>query len=348
MTKTATTITNVSATPDSVHWGYQDGSREPVCEIPDGGTVRVRTVQGGIDDPVPAGWLADDVRAILNSDTQRGPGPHILTGPIAVHGANPGDALAIDLLDIRFGAPYGINRMRPGRGLFPEALAADSGPDTAVIPIDPDQRTGQVPPGIDIPLRPFFGIVATAPPPAWGSISTIEPRANGGNIDCKELIVGTRLFLPVFVPGANVSLGDGHAAQGDGEIDQTAVETCLDGDLRMSVRPGLTLDHPLAITPAGLIAMGFESNLEAAARAAVNQLLTFLEAHCGLPWLAGYRLASLAVDLRITQVVNRVVGVHAVLPHSVLEQLDTPDWLTTPTPEPATDIPSTPGGTPWP
>ena len=348
MTVTATSATEVSATPESVHWGYQDGSREPICEIADGGTIRVRTVQGGIDDPVPAEWMADDVREILQSGIQRGPGPHILTGPIAVRGAKPGDVLAIDLLDIRFGAPYGFNRMRPGAGLFPAALAAESDPDTVAIPIDADHRTGRVPPGIDIPLRPFFGIVATAPPPSWGSISTIEPRTNGGNIDCKELIAGTRLFLPVFVPGGNVSFGDGHAAQGDGEINQTAVETCLDGDVRMSVQPELTLDHPLAITPAGLIAMGFEANLEAAARAAVNQLLAFLETHCGLAWLDGYRLASLAVDLRITQVVNRVVGVHAVLPHSVLAQLDTPDWLAAPTPEPASDIPATPGGTPWP
>ncbi len=343
-----TAMPEVSATPTSVHWGYQDGSREPVFEIPDGGTVRVRTVQGGLDDPVPDEWLADDLRAIIDSDTPRGPGPHILTGPIAVEGAQPGDVLAIDLLDIRFGAPYGINRMRPGGGLFPEALDAGSDPDTVAIPIDPERRTGRVPPGIDVPLRPFFGIVATAPPPAWGSISTIEPRANGGNIDCKELIVGTRLFLPVFVPGANVSFGDGHAAQGDGEIDQTAVETCLDGDVRMRVQPGLTLDHPLAVTPAGLVAMGFEANLEEAARAAVGRLLAFLDEHCGLPWLDGYRLASLAVDLRITQVVNRVVGVHAVLPHSVLAQLDIPPWLVAPMPEPATEIPSTPGGTPWP
>ena len=347
MTTTATTITEMRATAASVHWGYQDGSREPVCEIPDGDTVRVRTVQGALDDPVPAEWLADDVRAILDGEIARGPGPHILTGPVAVEGAQPGDVLAIDLLDIRFGAPYGINRMRPGGGLFPTALAADSGPDTVAIPIDSGQCTGRVPPGIDIPLRPFFGIVATAPPPSWGSISTVEPRANGGNIDCRELIVGTRLFLPVFVPGANVSFGDGHAAQGDGEVDQTAVETCLDGDLRLTVQRGLTLDHPLAVAPAGLIAMGFGADLEEAARAAVNQLLTFLEQHCGLPWRAGYRLASLAVDLRITQVVNRVVGVHAVLPHSVLSQLDIPDWLVTPTPEPATDITSTPGGTPW-
>lgn len=345
---TATTITEVLATPESVHWGFQDGNLGPAYEVADGATIRVRTVQGGLDDPVPAGWLADDTRAILDSDVRRGPGPHILTGPVAVRGANPGDVLAIDLLDIRFGAPYGINRIRPGGGLFPEALAPESDPDTVAIPIDPDQRTGRVPPGIDIPLRPFFGIVATAPPPAWGSISTIEPRANGGNVDCKELIAGTRLFLPVFVPGANVSFGDGHAAQGDGEIDQTAVETCLDGDVRMTLQPQLTLDHPLAITPAGLIAMGFEPTLEEASRAAVDQLLTFLEQHCGLPWFAGYRIASVAVDLRITQVVNRVVGVHAVLPHSVLSQLDIPDWLAAPAPEPATNIPSTPGGTPWP
>lgn len=337
----------LQATPESVHWGFQDGNRKAVCEIPDGGVVRVRSVQGKLDDPVPARWIADDLRAIIDSDIPRGPGPHIVTGPIAVEGAKPGDVLAIDLLDIRFGAPYGINLMRPGKGLFPDALDASVDVDIVAIPIDAEQRTGRVPPGIDIALRPFFGIIATAPPPSWGTISTVEPRANGGNIDCKELIQGTRLFLPVFVPGANVSVGDGHAAQGDGEINQTAVETSMDGDLRIAIQPGLAIDHPLAVTPAGLVTMGFEDTLEAAARAAIDQLLTFLETYCDLPWMAGYRLASLAVDLHITQVVNRRVGVHAILPHAVLSQLDIPDWLVVSPPGPSIDSPSTTGGTPW-
>jgi len=336
-------VTEVRPTPESVHWGFQDGKLEPSFEIPDGGTVRVRTIQGGLDDPVPDHWLADDIREIIESDVPRGPGPHILTGPIAVQGAQVGDVLSIDVLDIRFGAPYGLNLMRPGKGLFPDALDPSVEVDKVAIPIDSEQRTGRVPPGIDIALRPFFGIIATAPPLSWGTVSTVEPRANGGNVDCKELIAGSRLFLPVFVPGANVSVGDGHAAQGDGEMNQTAVETCLEGDLRIRVEPDLRLDHPLAITPAGLVSMGFADDLETAARTAADQLLTFLEAHCGLPWMEGYRLASLSVDLRITQVVNRVVGVHAVLPHDVLKQLDTPDWLATPPPEP--DPVSLPGGT---
>jgi acetamidase/formamidase len=324
------TVTEVLPTPASVHWGYQDGTRAPVTHIADGGHVRVRTVQGRLTDPVPPDWLADDVRAIIASDTPRGPGPHIVTGPVAVEGARPGDVVAVDILAIRLGARYGINRMRTGTGLFPDALPPGSEPDVVAIPVDPATGTGRVPPGIDVRLRPFFGIVATAPDPAWGRVSTVEPRANGGNMDCRELTAGTRLFLPVFVPGANVSVGDGHAAQGDGEIDQTAIETCLEGDLAIAVQPGLTLDRPLAVTPAGLVAMGFDATLDAAARTAVDDLLRFLDRYCGLPWLAGYRLASLAVDLRVTQVVNREVGVHAVLPHDVLAQLDTPDWLRTP------------------
>lgn len=339
-TTTGTTVTEVRPTPSSVHWGFQDGRRDPAFEIADGGTVRVRTVQGRLDDPVPAEWLADDVRAIIDSDAPRGPGPHIVTGPVAVRGARPGDVLAVDILDIRFGARYGINRIRPGAGMFPAALAAGSSVDTVAIPIDPEAGKGRVPPGVDIPLRPFFGIIATAPPPSWGTVSTVEPRENGGNMDCKELVAGTRLFLPVFIPGANVSIGDGHGAQGDGEIDQTAVETCLEGDLRIGVAPGVELDRPLALTPSGLVAMGFDVSLDVAARVAVDDLLRFLERHCGLPWMAGYRLASLTVDLRVTQVVNRVVGVHAVLPHEVLAQLDVPDWLRAPTPGPVSNVPS--------
>lgn len=324
--------TEVLPTPETVHWGYQDGTRPAVVEISDGGYVSVRSVQGRLADPVAADWIAADVRAIVGSDITRGPGPHIVTGPVAVRGARPGDVIAIDILDIRFGARYGINRIRPGGGLFPDALPAEADVDVAAIPIDADARTGRVPPGIDIPLRPFFGIIATAPPPEWGTISTVEPRENGGNMDCRELVPGTRLFLPAFVPGANISIGDGHGAQGDGEVDQTAVETCLEGDFRIAVQPGVEIERPLALTPVGLVAMGFGATLDEAARLAVDDLLRFLDRHCGLAWIHGYRLASLVVDLRITQVVNRIVGVHAVLPLAVLDQLDVPGWLRRPTP----------------
>lgn len=324
------TATEVWPTPTTVHWGFQDGSRPPVAEMPDGGLLRVRSVQGRLTDPVPAEWIADDVRAIIASDVTRGPGPHIVTGPVAIRGAEPGDVLAVDILEVGFGAPYGINHIRHGGGLFPTALPIGSEPDVAVIPIDTEARTGRVPPGIDIALRPFFGIIATAPPRSWGTISTVEPRENGGNMDCKELTAGSRLFLPVFEPGGNLSVGDGHGAQGDGEIDQTAVETCLEGVLRVGVQLDLQLDRPVAVTTEGLVAMGFESTLDGAARVAVDALLRLLEAHCGIPWLAGYRLASLTVDLRITQVVNRIVGVHAVLPHAVLAQLHPPAWMEPP------------------
>lgn len=324
------TATEVLPTVDTVHWGFQDGTRPPVAEIADGAHLRLRSVQGRAEDPVPAAWIAEDIRTIVASDIERGPGPHIVTGPVAVTGAAPGDVLAIDILDIRFGAPYGINRIRPGGGLFPAALAADAPVDVAAIPIDTGTGRGTVAPGIEIDLRPFFGIIATAPPPSWGRVSTIEPRANGGNMDCRELVAGTRLFLPVFVPGANVSIGDGHGAQGDGEMDQTAVETCLEGDFVIGVQPGVEIERPLALTPAGLVAMGFGATLDEAARIAADDLLVFLDRHCSLAWLDGYRLASLVVDLRITQVVNRIVGVHAVLPHAVLEQLDVPEWLRRP------------------
>lgn len=323
-------VTEVRPAPATVHWGYQDGSLPPVAEMDDGALLRVRTVQGRLADPVPPEWIADDVRAIIAADVVQGPGPHIVTGPVAVRGADPGDVLAIDILDVNFGAPYGINRIRHGGGLFPTALPIGSEPDVAAIPIDVEARTGRVPPGIDIPLRPFFGIIATAPPRSWGTISTIEPRENGGNMDLKELTAGSRLFLPVFEPGGKLSVGDGHGAQGDGEVDQTAVETCLEGEFRVGVQPDLQLDRPVAITAVGLVSMGFESTLDGAARVAVDALLRLLEEHCGLPWLAGYRLASLTVDLRITQVVNRSVGVHAVLPHGVLAQLHPPAWMEPP------------------
>jgi len=321
------TITELRPRPDTVHWGFQDGTLPAVETVADGGVLRVRTIQGSPEDPVPAEWIADDVRAIVASGCERGPGPHIVTGPVAVEGAEVGDVVTVDLLEVRLGARYGINRIRPGVGLLPDVAPPGAPVDSAAIEIDIARSVGRVQPGLEFPLRPFFGIIATAPDPAWGRLSTVEPRANGGNLDCTMLTTGARLHLPVFVPGANVSVGDGHGAQGDGEVDQTAVETCLEGDLRLSVLRGVPLAAPVAVTPSSLVTMGLGASLEEAARDALDHLLRLLEVHVGLSRRDGYRLASLVVDLRITQVVNRVVGVHAVLGHDVLAQLDPPAWM---------------------
>ncbi len=305
--------------PQTVHWGYFDASLKPAMEVDSGEVFLLRTVTGFPNDPVPSEWIPPEIPGIYAQVKERGPGPHILTGPVFVRGARPGAVLQVDILSIRLGAPYGVNLLQPLRGILgPDVIQA---PDRLIIPLDCEAGLATFLPDLKIPTRPFFGVMGVAPPPGWGRIPTSAPRAHGGNIDCKELLAGTTLFLPVWVEGALFSAGDGHAAQGDGEVDTTALETCLEAEFRLTVRDDFELSLPIAVTPTHLIALGFDENLEIAARIAARSLLDLLEKHWGVAWPLNYRLASMAADVRITQVVNGVKGSHAMIARSLLEQL---------------------------
>ncbi len=304
--------------PTTVHWGYFDASLAPIAEVESGEVFHLRSVSGAPDDPVPAEWIPPEIPAIYEEVHERGPGGHILTGPVFVRGARPGSVLQVDVLTIHLAAAYGYNTLRPLTGIFPDAVDQR---EIHIIPLDRAAGVATVLPGLTLPTRPFFGILGVAPPAGWGRISTAPPRAHGGNIDNKELVAGTTVFLPVWVDGALFSAGDGHGAQGDGEVDITAIETCLEAEFRLTVRTDLELPLPIAVTPSHLITMGFHEDLDQAARIAVRALLDLLEKHCGIAWRDAYRLASIAADLHVTQVVNGEKGIHAMLDRGILDRL---------------------------
>lgn len=304
------------ATPSTVAWGYYWSEAEPVLRVASGDVVRVVTMITNSPERleragVPADQVQQSLRDIYEQVTDRGPGGHILTGPIWVEGAEPGDTLEVRVLEIELALRYGYNGCR---GFLPDNCAE---PRTRIIELDRERMIGHFAAGIEIPLRPFFGSMGVAPPPAVGRVSSNPPSTHAGNLDNKELVAGTSLFIPVHVPGALFQVGDGHAAQGDGEVNQTAIETSLIGRLQLIVHKGMTLTWPRAETPTHYIAMGTDEDLTVATRVAVQEAVDFLVQAKGLDPGAAYALVSIAVDLRITELVDGNVGVHAMIPKSI-------------------------------
>jgi acetamidase/formamidase len=181
------------------------------------------------------------------------------------------------------------------------------------IPLDLDKNIAKLPWGLDLPLAPFFGVMGVAPPPAWGRIGSIVPRLMGGNIDNKELVAGSTLYLPVFTEGALFSCGDGHGAQGDGEVNVTAIETALEGDFEFHIRRDISLTTPRAETPTHLITMGLDPDLDQCVVQALRDMIALLGETAGLSREDAYTLCSLAADLRVTQTVNGSKGVHCMI-----------------------------------
>jgi acetamidase/formamidase len=266
-----------------------------------------------------AGVKPEDVqaslRAIVTNVTDRGPGGHILTGPVYVEGAEPGDALQVDIVSIDLPIPYGYNGCA---GFIRENC--EQGRAITIVPLDRQRMIGTYRPGIEIPLKPFFGSMGVAPPPSAGRISSGPPGIHAGNLDNKELVAGTTLYIPVYVPGALFEIGDGHAAQGDGEVDQTAIETSLRGRVRLTVRKGMTLKWPRAETPTHFISMGIDLDLTAATRIAIQQMIDFLAETKSLDKHAAYQVTSLAGDVAITQLVDGTMGVHVRMPKAIFKK----------------------------
>lgn len=308
-------------TPDTVHWGFFDATLPPVLTVASGSSVTIRSVSGGADVLPPDGAglaVLPEHRTIVETLKPVLPG-HILTGPVAIAEAQPGDVLEVRIEDVRLIQDWGWNVNRPLRGALPHRFPEQR---LLQIPINRNAMTATCPWGSVVPLRPFFGVMGVSPRPSYGRVSTIEPREYGGNIDNRELIAGTRLFLPVFVPGALFSTGDGHACQGDGEVNLTALETALEGDFTFILHKGRRLPRPRAVTPTHLITMAFDPDLDDAATRALEDMIDLLVAAAGLAANDAYALCSLACDLRITQVVDGNKGVHAMLPFDVLPRLD--------------------------
>ncbi|MCB1549498.1 MAG: acetamidase/formamidase family protein [Hyphomicrobiaceae bacterium] len=303
---------HLPAGPESVHWGNFDARLAPVLTVASGDTVTIETVSGGPEVMPPAGSGLDippELSAIHQAMRPTLPG-HIVTGPVAVTGARPGHVLQVDILEVKPRQAWGYNRIRPLAGALPDDFHETR---LVHIPIDRARGVGLLSWGAEVPLKPFFGVMGVAPPPAWGAVSTIQPRRNGGNLDNKELVAGTTLYLPVHAEGALFSTGDGHGAQGDGEVCVTAIETALSGTFRFTVRPDMTLTWPRAETPTHVMTMAFDPDLDSAARTALRDMISLISATRGLSREDAYMLCSLAADLRITQMVNQNNGVHVML-----------------------------------
>jgi len=307
----------LEATPTTIAYGYYDAAAKPVLRIASGDVIDVDTVLTNTPDRLErAGVKPEDIqaslRAIEANVKDRGPGGHVLTGPVYVEGAEPGDALEVRILSIDLAIPYGYNGCR---GFIPENCR--QGAQVHLMPFDRKRMTATFAPGIVIPLRPFFGSMGVAPPPSAGRIHSAPPWIHAGNLDNRELVAGTTLFIPVHAPGALFEVGDGHAAQGDGEVDLTAVETSLRGRLQLIVRKKMTLAWPRAETATDYISMGSDEDLTKATRIAVQEMVDFLVATKGLDKHAAYQLCSIAGNLAITQLVDGKVGVHMKMPKSI-------------------------------
>jgi acetamidase/formamidase len=303
-------LTHLQPAPENVHWGYFDGTLPARVTIASGEHVTVSTVSGGPELMPAHPLVVPQALSAIHAKVTPKLGPHICTGPIAVKGAKPGQVLQVDIQSIDVLYDWGYNAVRPLAGALPDDFAEKR---IIHITLDRAKKNWRLPWGQEVPLAPFFGVMGTAPPPAWGMVSTAPPRRNGGNLDNKELVAGTTLYLPIFVEGALFSVGDGHGAQGDGEVCVTAVETGLTGTFRLTVRDDMRLEWPMAETPTHMITMAFDPDLDDCVVIALRQMLDLVGTRAGLDRYEAYTLCSLAADLRVTQVVNGNKGIHVML-----------------------------------
>ena len=321
------------STPETVSWGWIAADRAPVARVKSGQVMRIDTVtHQGLNtsqDPVaffsaagiaPGKVLADAREIYRSVKRDEGAGPHLLTGPVYVEGARPGDMLEVRVLKVAIRVPYGVNATGPGRGAVPDLLAQ---PAQKVIKLDLKRRVALFAKGVDVPLAPFMGIVAVAPPPPSKRVSTKPPGAFGGNLDFRHLVAGATLYLPVFNEGALLYTGDGHACQGDGEVDGTAIEISLTPTLQLIVHKGAGkgMQWPRAEDASNYYAMGMGPSIDDALRNAIRDAVEFLKGRAGLSAADAYALCSLAVDFRIGEAVNDVLMVYGVIPKRLFKRV---------------------------
>jgi acetamidase/formamidase len=310
----------LEATPATVAYGYYWADAPPVLRIDSGDIIDVDTLLTNTPTGLAKAGVPDDkiqasLKAIVSEVTgeRRGPGGHILTGPVYVDGAEPGDVLEVKILSIELPIDYGYNGCS---GYLPENC--ETGVPSKIIPLDRKKMTAEFLPGIVIPLKPFYGSLGIAPEPEMGRLSSNPPGRHAGNLDNRELVAGSTLYIPVFARGALFEIGDGHAAQGDGEVDQTAIETSLRGRLQLTVRKDMKLKWPRAETATDYISMATDPDLIIATKTAIQEMIDFLVAEKKLTRHQAYQLVSIAGNVAITQLVDKPnVGVHVKLPKSI-------------------------------
>lgn len=299
------------ANPETIAWGYLDAARPAVLRVASGDTVHLTSWGAAIEEDLPADRsLVHPGQLEAIAKCPRGPSRHMITGPVFVEGAEVGDVLQVDILEITPIDRWGYVAIMPLKGTLPGEFD-----QPAIIHplIDLERGVATLPWGKEIALDPFFGVIATAPPAHWGRCSSIQPRAFGGNMDNKELRAGSTLYLPVFNEGALFSAGDGHGVQGDGEVCVTALETGLAGTFRLTVRKDLGYRYPFAETATHLMSIGLHAELDEAARIAVREMIDHVCRRSSLSREEAYMLCSLAGDLRVTQTVDGEKGCHMLL-----------------------------------
>lgn len=310
----------LEVTPSTVAYGYYWAEATPALKIASGDIIDVDTLLTNTPQGLERAGLAPDkvqasLRRIVTEVTgdRRGPGGHILTGPVYVEGAQPGDVLEVKILSIDLPIDYGYNGCS---GFLPENC--EPGTPVKIVPLDRQAMTAEFFPGIVVPLKPFFGSMGVAPPAAVGRVSSNPPSRFAGNMDNRELVAGSTLYIPVFAPGALFAVGDGHAAQGDGEVSQTAIETSLRGRLQLTVRKGEALNWPRAETPTDYISMGADPDLTVATRIAIQEMVDFVSRTRKLTKHEAYQLVSVAGHVAVTQLVDKpTMGVHVRLPKGI-------------------------------
>ena len=303
------------SSPKTVHWGFFDASLSPVLSVDSGDTVTFHCVSGEPEDMPSDPFSVLPELHEIHLHSKRGPSPQILTGPVRVNGARAGDTLQVNILDITLRQDWGWNLIVPGLGTLPEDFREER---RLHIPLDRRAKVAKLPWGMDLPLKPFFGVMGVAPLAELGRVPSFPPGAHGGNLDNKELVEGTTLFLPVWNDGALFSVGDGHAVQGEGEVCLTAIETALSGTFELTVQKSLSIRFPRAETPKHYITMGMAPDLDDAARQAVREMISLLGSVARLSPEDAYSLCSLALELRVTQLVDGNKGIHAMMARHLL------------------------------
>jgi acetamidase/formamidase len=314
----------LKATPTTIAYGYYWAQAKPALRIKSGDSVEIQTMLTNTPDRLASmGVKAEDIEPELRAITAevkgdaRGPGGHILTGPIFIEGAEPGDTLEVRIQKIDYSIPYAYNSFSPQRGVLVDNDFARGA--SKIIPLDTKRGVAKFSDKIEIPLHPFFGSMGVAPPESMGRVSSGPPGIFAGNLDNKDLIAGTKLFIPVHVAGALFEVGDGHAGQGNGEVDVTALETSLVGTFQFVVRKDMHLKGPRGETPTHWIAMGLDPNLDEALKKAVRDAIDFLVAEKHLSREEAYQLCSVGVDFNVTQAVDGTKGVHGMIPKSIFK-----------------------------
>ncbi len=331
---------HVRAVPENLAWGWIGSDTQPVFRVKDGDIVKIDTISMGgmrddnyqeflkklnipLDNPVVKEMVAARLQ-VPPSGLPQGTGGHMLTGPIYIEGAEPGDVLEIRVWDNQFRLPYGNNGAGPGSGGLPELLTTR---ESKIYTYDYEKNWAVFNDDIKVPLAPFMGIMGVAPSKDMAlRVGSRSPGNFGGNIDLREMTYGSRMFVPVHVKGAFYFTGDAHAAQGDGEITGPAIETCMTTIQQFIVHKNKKLKTQYFETPTHFIVMGYDKDLDVAMKMAMQETIDFLVANKGLTKFEAYSLASVAVSYRNTVIVNGVLVMHGMIPKSLWVNDRTPYW----------------------